>query len=168
MEDTIKIFVVGLRKWAKFNNITQKELSTIIGKDQTTISNYYQDKTRPTPETIERIIQQYNLDYEEILQEGRKELEPPGLLSSEPIPRGLLARLEADVTELQIKVSAGVRADHTNDLERHLHNKHQAIIQDLRDLEKLDPAALKEIHNYIKYQLHEKQQDKAMGGGAAK
>ena len=55
----------------------------------------------------------------------------------------------------------------TNDLERHLQNKHQAIIHDLQELEKLDPAALTEIHNYIKYQLHEKQ-DKAMGGGAAK
>ena len=81
----------------------------------------------------------------------------------------MLARLEADVTELQIKVSAGeMSKHHTNDLERHLRNKHQAIIQDLRELEKLDPAALKEIHNYIKYQLHEKQQDKAMGEGAAK
>ena len=62
-------------------------------------------------------------------------------------------------------VAGEMNKHHTNDLERHLRNKHQAIIQDLRELEKLDPAALKEIHNYIKYQLHEKQgrlSDKAL------
>jgi len=52
----------------------------------------------------------------------------------------------------------------TNDLEKHLQNKYQSIIHDLQELEKLDPAALKEIHNYIKFQLHEKQPDKTMGG----
>ena len=67
------------------------------------------------------------------------------------------------------KLIAGEMSKHqqTNDLQRHLRNKHKAIIHDLQELEKLDPTALQDIHKYIKFQLHEKQ-DKTMGESAAK
>jgi len=76
MEDIVKNFVAGLKKWAKINKISQKDLADIIGKDQTTISNYYRNKTRPTQEYINLWVDHYGLDSEKIIEAGRKELQP--------------------------------------------------------------------------------------------
>jgi len=71
MEDNIKLFMIGLKKWAKINKIPQIQLCKVIGKDQTTVSNYFTGKTRPEPESINLWIDHYTLDHEEILAAGR-------------------------------------------------------------------------------------------------
>jgi len=76
MEDTVKIFLAGFKKWAKLHRITQKNICSVVSKDQTTISNYFNFKTRPEPEMVQKWIDHYNLDENEIIQTGRKELQP--------------------------------------------------------------------------------------------
>ena len=156
MEDDKKKFVNWLKKIIKIDGvITGKQLAKKVGIDPSTISGYLTGRTKG-PELSLRleICKVLGFDYEEIMDIGRRQIAPL------PTPLGT-----EDIKKL---IAGEMNKYQTNDIERHLRNKHKAIIHDLQELEKLDPAALKEIHNYIKYQLHEKQQDKAMGEGAAK
>jgi len=71
MEDTNKIFVEGLKKWAKPNKINQTALGKVVGRKQTTISAYYKGETRPETWMIDAWVKEFNLDYQEILKLGR-------------------------------------------------------------------------------------------------
>ena len=57
--------------WAKMNGVTQEEIASLISKDQTTISNYFTGKTRPSRKNIDLIVKHYGLEYEEVLAAGR-------------------------------------------------------------------------------------------------
>lgn len=72
MEDIRKIFAFGLEAWGRLNGVYQEDIANLIHRDQTTISNYYTGKTRISKKNIDLITTYYNLDYEEILNAGRK------------------------------------------------------------------------------------------------
>ena len=77
MEDTIKIFVIGLKKWAKINKVNQATLGNIINRHQSSVSAYFKKEARPTKDMIDMWISALNLDSDEILTLGRRELQPP-------------------------------------------------------------------------------------------
>ncbi len=103
MEDTLKIFVCGLKRWAKINKVTQTALGNVVGRNQTAISDYYRDISRPTPAMVDMWVKHFDLDYEEILNTGRTELgltEPGALHAGEP------AYTPENVVEIDQVVSA--------------------------------------------------------------
>ena len=132
--------------------VTQTKIAHKTGLRQSYISALKNADRDGSEKTRRKVASYFKIPYDDFLEIGRRQIAP------QPTP------LEAE--DVKAIVAGEINKHHTNDLERHLRNKHKAIIQDLRELEKLDPAALKEIHNYIKYQLHEKQgrlSDKALG-----
>ena len=76
MRDDMKIFITGLKKVAKSKGITQTDLADSIDKDQTTISNYFNYKTRPLDEYIEPLCQRVGESEDHIILIGRRESEP--------------------------------------------------------------------------------------------
>ena len=74
MEDTVKIFVLGFKKWAKLNKVNQTQIGKVVGKVQTTVSDYWNGVSRPSTTMIEKWVDKFNLDYKEILATGRDEL----------------------------------------------------------------------------------------------
>jgi transcriptional regulator with XRE-family HTH domain len=74
MEDTVKIFVLGFKKWAKLNKVNQTRIGKVVGKVQTTISDYWNDVSRPSTDMIRRWVDEFRLDYDDILAAGREEL----------------------------------------------------------------------------------------------
>lgn len=103
MEDPIKIFVAGLKKVAKIKRVTQEALGNAIGRDQTTISGYYNGKTRPTEDAIKNICTFLNVEYQEILEAGRKISAQDGLAMTEQQPMSGDTKLEREnvlLTEL--------------------------------------------------------------------
>ncbi len=119
MEDTAKIFMKGFKKWAKIHRINQTELGKVIKRDQTTISSYYQGTTTPSFGSVNLWLDHYNLDYDEILETGRKELEPSGLMP--PMPE-----LQQQIDELKQSVN---NLTPTTDLEQHILTKHQKLVK---------------------------------------
>jgi len=102
MEDQTKIFIHGLKIWAKVKpRKSQTELAKVIGKSQSTISDYFKGEYYPEMDIIQLWIDHYKLDYEEILQAGRQELNPPT-----PETATRLTRLEALLPAVQIKAKA--------------------------------------------------------------
>lgn len=137
MEDIRKIFAFGLEAWGKLNGVYQEEIAKLIQRDQTTISNYYTGKTRISKRNIDLITDHYNLDYEEILNTGRK-------VYSQKTQISLPKENQSEPIDITLKRYRQV-------MEK-FHQKEIAleINEELADLERLDAGQLKEILGIIK------------------
>lgn len=159
MEDQIKIFIAGLKIWAKRNKVNQATLGDIISRHQSSVSAYYKNESRPTPDMIEAWVNHFSLDYEEILNLGRTELQPP-----QDIDQKIKAEVDAKFKAYTDKLNV-----QPNDLDNHKRKKNQPhhdivdrfknaqkayeINCDLLKLEELNPPALDEIHDLIRFKL---------------
>lgn len=72
MEDTVKLFLAGLQVYAKRNRVNQTKLGKVVGRGQTTISDYFKGVTRPEDWMINKWIDHYSLNREEIVNAGRQ------------------------------------------------------------------------------------------------
>lgn len=165
MEDNIKIFVVGLKKWAKIHKVNQADLGKVVSRHQSSISAYYKDEARPTTDMINKWVAHYGLDHEEILEAGRQELQP--------IPPETMQRIDV----LEAKVSAfGMDATikktpPQNDIDRKKTEKnqpHHDLVNEfeqpaeayelnciLRKIEKLEKGKFKKIKKFLLAELEE-------------
>lgn len=156
MEDTVKIFIAGLKKWAKLNKISQTDLADVIDKDQTTISNYYRGKTRPTPEIITLWIDHYNLDYEEILNAGRQELQPKTdhQTLTKPVVERMIHEALSQPTNDLTKYSRKQNVEHHKLIDRFKEpEKALKLNQLIFEIESLDEKALDHIQDYLNSKL---------------
>jgi len=137
MEDIRKIFAFGLEAWGKLNGVYQEDIANLIHRDQTTISNYYTGKTRISKKNIDLITAHYNLNYEEILNAGRK-VYPQKIQTTQP------EKNQSEPIDITIE-------RHKQVIER-FRQKDIAlkINEELADLERLDAGQLKEILGIIK------------------
>ncbi len=55
------------KKYRLENNMTQVEVANLIGIDQTNISNWENDKTRPEYENLIKLSQIYDVSIDELL-----------------------------------------------------------------------------------------------------
>ena len=77
MEDESKFFVAWLIKFIKINKkITGKNLAEKIGVSQPTVAGYMSGRTKPNFKIRQAILKATGVSHEEMLQEGRKQLQP--------------------------------------------------------------------------------------------
>jgi transcriptional regulator with XRE-family HTH domain len=121
MEDTIKILVVGLKKYAKMNHINQGTLSDAIGKDQGTISNYFREVTRPSMRTIKILTEFLDVSQDELLDLGREQL-----------------------TSHKDEIREMIKAELADQVPDRITREHQELVSKFQDKE-----AGKEANNYL-------------------
>jgi len=159
MEDSVKIFVAGMKKIARLKKINQATLGKAINKDQTTISNYYTYKTRPNHKSISKLVEALGVTYDEILETGRQELHPPEKFKQ-------LYEMKADIEAIKTKMEKS--NNNQTDIEKHIFTKHQQLVQkfpveqaniayeinrNLLELAKVKPDDMEEINEVIKLKL---------------
>lgn len=170
MEDEVKIFVAGMKKVAKLKKVTQKTLAKAISKDQTTISNYYKGKTRPKHEYIEIFVDLLGVPYENILNTGRKELQPA--ISADRLEKAAQEIIEKKLPDLEAKIKADLmkkQSEAENDIKKYkIKKRHYDVVDQFQDpdkalylnqlavkLENLDPNeidwAIKTLEDRVKY-----------------
>ena len=154
MEDDIKIFVTGLKKASKIKRVNQTSLADCIGVDQTTISNYFNFKTRPKPEHLDAFSARIGMTVDEILEIGRKELSPQ--LSDETKIKEIV---KAVISEQQQPTPPNVakyerNKEHHETVDRFKDQKTALEINHaLVEIESLDPNALERICATLKTEL---------------
>jgi len=155
MKDDMKKFITGLKKVAKAKRITQTDLADCIGKDQTTISNYFNFKTRPLPEYIDLFCKRVDESEEKIIEIGDKQLSPP----AHPELQKLEKRLEK-LEEKQAPPPKGNITQYERNKEHHdtvdkFKDQDTAlrINQKLVLAETIDPKILKKIEKFIDIEL---------------
>lgn len=156
MEDERKIFMAFLKKYAKINKITQADLGKVIDRDQTTISNYYNDRSAPSIEYIQKWVERYGIDYQEALEIGRKEL-----LASHTHPQSSTSQISNGVVHFNSKVDR----DHYEIIQLFI-NKEKAVElnQALVEIERMSMGDFFELYGKILKLAHELK-EKGEGGG---
>jgi hypothetical protein len=142
-----KIYFTGLKTIAKDKRIRQGEFAQAVGKDQTTISNYINLKTRPPDEYYEVFESILEATRDEIMNTGKKELiqDTNHLPPPPPQPDNLHT----------LKKHQGILNEFQNqDLALKVNQK-------LIEAEKVNPNILIEVIGYINGRIKEEQEQKA-------
>jgi transcriptional regulator with XRE-family HTH domain len=172
MEDQIKIFIQGLRVWAKIKpKKSQTELAKIIGKSQPTISDYFKGEYYPDMDLVNLWIDHYNLNFKEILNLGRTELQPP-----QDIDQHIEAKIDAKFKAYTDKLPTNPphdlqkwksqknkdhhkKIDEFNDQETALN-----INSILVEIEKIDKKVFRKIESYVRLELNSIKGDRELRG----
>jgi hypothetical protein len=136
-----KIYFAGLRAFLKDMHLTQGILATAINKDQTTISNYMNCKTRPLDEYYEA--------FESVIGKTRKEIFDYGheVLSETLLPRQRTRIATNDNPVLSIHHQI---IEQFQQKELALEINHAML-----ELERMNPDELKEIAKYVHFRKSE-------------
>lgn len=154
MEDQTKIFTHGLKVWAKIKpKKSQTELGKVVGKTQPTISDYFKGEYYPDMDIIEKWVTHYSLDFEAILQLGRKDIAKRNSTKQSKDIEERLAKIEATLPSLSRQDQATI--DITTERHRKVIDKFQnkdlalKLNELLLEIEQMEPAALKEAETTL-------------------